>query len=257
MGDELQQKKGKIKCKMSYSNVTIAEAEKRLGLRLDLLDEIPVGEMLGTAASEKREGALEAEKFKGVKEEVYRLLVRYLQIEEKPAEADADFEEDNINHLIFSILSPIVEDVMLKNDRPNLPLRTQKEIVSKYGETGRTEEIAVKDRITYSEQKFILIVETERSSLGEALKQCLLGLKDMGDNNGDGSKVYGFITTGETWQMIEYDGISFRLTEEMFVLFTRMDRDKKRWMREFSVVVDCIYFALSHGGIVAKDLVVR
>ncbi|KAF8420079.1 hypothetical protein EV426DRAFT_613370 [Tirmania nivea] len=252
MGDEQQPKKLKWKWKTSYSNVTIAEAEKRLGFRLDLLDEIPVGEMLGTAASDNREEALEAEKFKEVKEEVYRLMVRYLRIERKPMEADADFKEDNINHLVFSILSPIVEDFMLKNNRPDLRLRTQKEIVSKDGEI--MEEFVLMDRISYSEERFILVVEAKRSSLRQALKQCLLALKGMGDNNGDGSKVYGFITTGKPWQMIEYDGVSFRMTEEMFVLFLRMDRDQKRWMREFSVVVDCIYFALDHGGIV-EDMV--
>ncbi|KAF8472011.1 hypothetical protein BDZ91DRAFT_717027 [Kalaharituber pfeilii] len=210
--------------------------------------------MLGVVASEE---AVEAEKFKDIKQEVYRLIVRYLRIEGKPTEADADFKESNISHLVFSILSPIVEGFMLRSERPSLRLRTDKEIVSKDGETGGTEEFVVVDRITYKEERFILIVESNQSSLGQALKQCLLALKDMGDNNGDGSKVYGFVTTGKSWQMIEYDGKSFRMTEEMIVLFPTMDRNSKRWIEHYSVVVDCIYFALSHGGIVANEVVAQ
>lgn len=36
--------------------MTMVQAEKRLGFRLDLLDEIPVEEMLGIVESNNREG---------------------------------------------------------------------------------------------------------------------------------------------------------------------------------------------------------
>jgi len=97
-------------------------------------------------------------------------------------------------------------------------------------------------------------VEAKRSSLGQALKQCLLALKDMGDINGDG-KVYGFVTTGKSWQMVEYDGVSFRMTEEMIVLFSKMHENEKRWLSSHSVIVGCLNFALNNGGI-AKGVVV-
>ena len=81
-----------------------------------------------------------------------------------------------------------------------------------------------------------------------------VALKDMRDNNGDG-KVYGVVTTGKIWQMVEYDGVSFRMTEEMIVLFLKMDKNEKRWLSSHSVIVDCLNFALNNGGI-AKDVVV-
>jgi len=109
-----------------------------------------------------------------------------------PTEADSDFRETNINHLFFSILSPILDDFMASSGRQGLRLRTEKEIVSKDGETGGTKEI------TYEDEEFILVVEAKRSSLGQALKQCLLALKDMGDSNDNGSKVYDFVTTGKS-----------------------------------------------------------
>jgi len=44
-------------------------------------------------------------------------------------------------------------------------LRAEKEIVSKDGETGGTEEVVVMDRIAYEDARFMLIVEAKRSSL--------------------------------------------------------------------------------------------
>ena len=58
------------------------------------------------------------------------------------------------------------------------------------------------------EEKFVLIFEGKRSSVGEAMKQCLLALQDARDNNGEG-KVYGFITVGDHWRMLCYDGSKF------------------------------------------------
>ena len=37
------------------------------------------------------------------------------------------------------------------------------------------------------------------------------------DSNG-GGKVYGFITTGESWRIVRYDGTSFALTEKIEVI---------------------------------------
>ena len=111
------------------------------------------------------------------------------------------------------------------------------------------------DLISVEEEKYVFIVEAKRSSLGKAIRQCALAMKDMGDYNGEG-KVYGFVTTGESWQMLKYDGKVFRKTNSIVVLFDSMDEEKERWMKEGAVLVDCINFALSNGGIVKKDVVV-
>jgi len=57
------------------------------------------------------------------------------------------------------------------------------------------------------------------------LKQCLLSLKDARDQNGGGA-VYGFITTGELWQMLKYDG-KFQMTDTMQALFHSMEEKKE------------------------------
>ena len=76
-------------------------------------------------------------------------------------------------------------------------------------------------------------------------------MKDMRDNNGGGT-VYGFITTGDTWRMASYDG-AFQITEKMEILFDTMGEGKERWMKDYSVLVDCMNVALTNGGIVKND----
>ena len=75
----------------------------------------------------------------------------------------------------------------------------------------------------------------------------------MPDRNGRGI-VYGFITTGGSWRMLSYDGHTFKMTNNIEVVFDTMAEEKERWIKEFSVLVDCVYAALGNGGIV-KDVV--
>lgn len=58
------------------------------------------------------------------------------------------------------------------------------------------------------------------------MKPCLLAMKDMRDNNGGVGKVYGFITTGESWQILSYNG-GFQVTNKIDVVFLTMGEDKE------------------------------
>jgi len=158
-----------------------------------------------------------------------------------PTEEDPDIKEASINHLVYSIISPVLEHFINTTGRENVQLRFEKEIVSTDGETGGEEEHVVVDLIELKREDYILIVEAKRTSVGQAMKQCLLAMKDMHDSNGDQGTIYGFVTTGKSWRMITYDGRSFQKSEEMMVLFDTMGSDKQRWMDGYSVVVDCIY----------------
>lgn len=51
-------------------------------------------------------------------------------------------------------------------------------------------------------------------------------------------------------------GGTFEITEKMEVLFDTMGENEKRWMEDYSVIVDCMYLALSNGGIVKRDVTV-
>ena len=149
--------------------MTIAQAEERLRFRIAMVEEILVEEMLGFIDQEE---APKGREVMETKRKVYEQIVRYLRIKGKPTEADPDFKEGNINHLVFSIISSILEKFAFTTGR-NVVLKSEKEIVSTDGETGGTEKVVVMDWITYNKERFILVVEAKRSSLGQALKQCL------------------------------------------------------------------------------------
>ncbi|RPB01494.1 hypothetical protein L873DRAFT_1803199 [Choiromyces venosus 120613-1] len=96
--------------------------------------------------------------------------------------------------------------------------------------------------------KYILIVEAKKASLGEARKQCFLSLKNMRDRNGGGT-VYGFVTMGDSWRMISFDG-TFKMSEKIELMFDSMDKNVERWMAAYSILIDYFNVALSNG---AKD----
>ena len=56
--------------------------------------------------------------------------------------------------------------------------------------------------------QYVLVAESKKSPTGEAKRQCMLAMNDMWDHNNSG-EVYGFVTTGEWWRMIKYDGTTF------------------------------------------------
>ncbi|KAF8454483.1 hypothetical protein BGX38DRAFT_1140902 [Terfezia claveryi] len=135
----------------------------------------------------KQEGDLSLNE---MKEEVYKEILRYLRIEGPPTEADSDFKE----------LISITWFMLSWRDR--------------------------RRRARVRREDFILILEAKRSSLGQAMKQCLIAMKDMHDYNGVGEI---------RW----------------------MSSDRQRWMDSHSIVVECIYLALSHGGMERKGVVVE
>lgn len=168
------------------------------------LKAIPVDRMLANLEGEGPDAILKT------KERGYDRMVEYLDVEEYPTEMDEDFKEVNINHLVYST---ILFDFRRKARRKSLHLRSEKEIVSTDGETGGTEEFVVVDLILVTEEKFVFIVEAKRLSLRQATRQCLLLMEGTRDNN-TGGEVYGFVTTGESWQMLKYDRALFQMTQD-------------------------------------------
>ncbi|RPA88901.1 hypothetical protein L873DRAFT_1634033, partial [Choiromyces venosus 120613-1] len=97
--------------------------------------------------------------------------------------------------------------------------------------------------ISYNKMKYVLIVEAKKVSLRNVRKQCFLAMKDMWDYNGGGT-VYGFVTMGDDWRMISYDG-KFQMSERVGLLFETMGQNEKRWMADYSILVECLNVALS------------
>ena len=259
MGDantEQPDKKRKSKWITSYSNMTTAQAEKRLGFRIRSVDVVSVDSMLENIKYSPGGKGLDITL--KAKERIYDNLVDYLLVAGYPTEGDPDFKGGNVNDLVYGIIDPVLASFILMAGRTSIQLRRRKEIISVDGGVGGTEEFVMVDLVSVTEEKFVLIVETKRSSLEQAMKQCLLAMKEMGEKNADSSIVYGFITTRESRRMLQYDGTSFKMTRKIEVLFGGMDgkKEKETWTKDNCVLVDCMYAALSNGGMVHKDVVV-
>ncbi|KAF8462726.1 hypothetical protein BDZ91DRAFT_328309 [Kalaharituber pfeilii] len=251
MGDEHPSKKRKLKWNTAYSSMTVKDADERLGFRTGELKGIPVETMLGDARAVK---GFRSDEIKESKGKVYERIVEFLRTAGYPIEGDGDFNEINIGYLVFSIVVPILNDFLRWTGRQGYKLKFEKEIVSIDSETGGMEELVLVDKISVTEDEFLLIIEAKRTSTGKAMRQCLLAMKDAWDSNSGGGNLYGFVTTGELWNMVEYDGTSFRKTEMMVALFDSMEENRCRWMKDHSAVVDCIFMALMNGGRVVRDV---
>jgi len=242
--DSTNHKKRKMEYECSYSEMTPAAAEERLRINFQKLlsEAIPVSQMLAEAhlgIKSTREDAI-----KRTKEKVWGRIVEYLNFEGYPTEACPDFKRANVNDLVLYIIGPILYHFNIVMDEGDILLRREKELISSDSKTGGYGEFVLIEQVTWTKDMLILIIES-KPSLGEAIKHCLLAMKDMWDNNAKG-RVYGLVTTGEDWRMSSYDGSTFELTEGFAPLFTGAaygSMCKDRWIKD-SVLVDCIIAAL-------------
>ncbi|KAF8466159.1 hypothetical protein BDZ91DRAFT_725638 [Kalaharituber pfeilii] len=244
MGEE-QAKKRKFPWTKSYSNMSQSDVEQRIGVTmLNLASTITAPKDMLVAAGYKFDEVSEA--IKTVKDEVYKQIVRYLDVEVHPLDR-ANFMESNVNDLVLLIILPIIQEFKRKTGRKTVKLFREKQIISTDLQTGGYEDFVVVDAVSITEHKYVLIVEAKRESIGAAMGQCLLAMKDMCDSN-HGGVVYGFVTSGDSWRMLSYDGVTFVVSEELQAMFETMGKDKPRWLRDYSLLVDCVYAALSNGG---------
>jgi hypothetical protein len=178
MGDNAaqQNKKRKSNWETSYSAMSIRDAEKRLGIRIDKLKATPIDTML--AKPNSLGGAdVNKETVDAVKVKVYEQILQYLAIEGYPTEANPDFNEANVSDLVFSTIGPVL--YFVQKMRRDIRLTREKEITLVDDETGGVEVFVVVDQIAVSEEKFVLVIEAKRTSIRQAIKQLLLSLKDV------------------------------------------------------------------------------
>ncbi|KAG0138683.1 hypothetical protein HOY82DRAFT_544544 [Tuber indicum] len=229
----------------AYSKVSMRETEEKLDMIFSKFEPFctPVDQMLAQAKPTIK--GLSTHQVRKAKEMVYQNIVQYLTGEGYPTEELEDYNEANLNDLVLLIILPILTE--LKGETGcSLLLRREQEIPPTDSEPGSFQQFVRMDFIGVRDKRFVLVVEAKKSTVGQAKWQCMLVLKDVWDNNGGGI-VYGFVTCGTEWQMIQYDGMGFTQTDNLWVLFTNMRQERERWMKECSVIVDCIYMALRSG----------
>ncbi|KAG0634876.1 hypothetical protein HOY80DRAFT_1025481 [Tuber brumale] len=118
-----------IVSKTAYWKVTLAEAEKRLGFMFMDFERqgISASQMLAEAKPEIE--GLRKDQVQETKEKVYHHILEFLECEGYPTESVEDFQEANINDLVFTILAPIVADFRRKTGR-NFSLLREKQITA-------------------------------------------------------------------------------------------------------------------------------
>lgn len=242
MSDNDTNQNGESNQVILYSNMSPLDAQERLGFEMQSLNHtfniIPFGMLDGEHYLKDWEGV------RSLKEKVYSNIVDYLGFEGYPSESTVGFCDTSVSDLVFATISPILSGVRV-NARRDIRLRRNEEIVSVDGNTGGTVEFVMVHVMGAVERRFVLI-ESEKSSLGRAMQRCLLSMKDIRDKNGAG-EVYGFITTGESWRMFKYDGIYWKGTRKMDVVFEGMENDKNLWLKENSTLVEGMIMVLSEG----------
>ncbi|KAG0138282.1 hypothetical protein HOY82DRAFT_534939 [Tuber indicum] len=126
----------------------------------------------------------------------------------------------------------------------NLLLLREREITSKAKSKRGMKQFIVRDYISLTDERYIIVVGSKREALAEARKQCFLALRDMRDDAGGGT-VYGFVTTGEYWNMITFDG-QFQIGQTLPLLFETMTKDEHKSLEDYSILVDCFHVALTN-----------
>ncbi|KAG0644747.1 hypothetical protein HOY80DRAFT_996695 [Tuber brumale] len=155
-----------------------------------------------------------------------------------------DFKVAKINDLVLFTIYPILRFFNNHNDQ-RLRLSREKEFLFPDSPRAGKEEFVMVDRISLSKKTLVLIVEGKTASEGEAKKLCFLYMEDMRENTGGGT-VDGFITMGDSWRMVSYDG-TFVITGVIQLTFDAMATHKLMWMESYSMLVDCFNVALSDG----------
>ncbi|CAF1262119.1 unnamed protein product [Rotaria sordida] len=106
-------------------------------------------------------------------------------------------------------------------------------------------EFVIVETTDVENSRYLLVLEPKSGPLEKGLTQLLLILKSIWDINNDKKIVYGFLTTGINWQLITYDGESWKLSESSIVLLENMEKQEDRWLKNNTQILDVIYSILS------------
>jgi hypothetical protein len=143
------------------------------------------------------------------------------------------------------ILQAMVAYAQRTMDRDDLILSGQKKMMSKDGQFGESMKFVIVQMNDVEAIRYVLVVETIGDSLGSGLTQLLLTLKSMWDVNNDNKMVYGFLTTAINWQLVTYDGQTWKLSEPLTVLLANMRKQEDRWLKKITQILDVMYSILS------------
>ena len=209
--------------------MTREAAEKKLNISIDKLPIVPLEEMLGPIPEISR----------GIKEEVYRKLVKPSGACRYAAPPGSNWKGPNDGDLFFFAITPVLFDIVFT-------FGLQAKFYRAEAIDEESQEREGMNLIKFREERYGLVIEAKQDNTWSGLKQLLLGMKDVAEHSGPVREVYyGFTTTGVAWRMVDYDGKDFRISTEMDLVFDGMAENKDKWLKDCSVVVDCLHFGFT------------
>ena len=227
--------KRKKKCTISFSNVPQKQAERILGFKFVpfYYQQKPLDQFITEKAPDS------------LKKKIFNRLVDSIRSEGYPEASLSPLNEAVVTDFVGNILQPMVAHFYCSRTRKDIELTRETQIISRDEEVGGNMEFVVMHSIDDDNDRYVIVIEAKRGALGKGLTQLLLALKSaFGINNGQ-KKVYGFVTTAIQWQLITYDGQTWKLSESSPLLFGNMDQQENRWFKDYTKILDMIYSILS------------
>lgn len=225
----------KRKYMTSFSNVSQEEAEAILGFRLAEFYEsqIPIEQFITKTAPVE------------LKREIFKRLSDYMISEGFPAAALSSCNESIVTDHVGVILTAMISHHKRMMARKDLMLKRGIQVISTDEQMDENIECLVIHTINVDDVRYVVVVEGKRGALASGLPQLLLALKSMWDLNGDRKLVYGFLTTAIEWQLVVYDGQTWKIWERCTVLLPNMVEKEDRWLKNNTQILDVIYSVLS------------
>ncbi|CAF4716388.1 unnamed protein product [Rotaria sp. Silwood1] len=220
----------------SFSNLSQQQVESLLGFKFHEFynNQIPIEEFITRTAPKK------------LKEKIFDRLIDCILSEGYPEATISSNNElviiDNVG-IILQVIVSYFKRTMKRND---LMLLRKQQIPSKNKQFDKNMEyVIVQTTNNVENNRYLLVVEPKSGSLEKRLIQLLWILKSTWDINNDNKIVYGFLTTGINWQLIIYDGKSWKFSKPSSVLFENMEEQEDQWLQKNTQILDVIYSILS------------
>ncbi|CAF1375526.1 unnamed protein product [Adineta ricciae] len=219
----------------SYSDVSQEEAEEILGFKFNTFyrSQIPIENFITKSAPVE------------LKRKIFDRLIDCIESEGFPEATIAPMNEAVITDNVGMILITIVSYYRRTMHRYDIELTREKQIISKDKEFGGNMEFVVTQIMNSANTRYLLVVEAKRDSLGKGLTQLLLTLKSMWNINDDHKMVYAFVTTAINWQLVTYDGQTWKLSDSSTILLGNMEQREEQWLENNTQLLDAIYTILS------------
>jgi hypothetical protein len=218
----------------SFSNVSQEEAEVILGFRFGefYYSQIPIEQFITATAPEE------------LKKKIFKRLIDCIESEGFPEASISPMNEAVVTDNVGIILITMVSHCKRTMNRNDLILSRKKQIIGEDEQVSGKMEFVIIQQINAGNTRYVIVVEVKREILGKGLTQLLLSLKSMWEINNDHKLVYGFLTTAIDWQLVTYDGRTWKLSEPSSLLLGNMGKQEDRWLKNYTQILDIIYSIL-------------